>query len=114
MPLQRDRAVTEDASRTFSSTVPFASLGPVDHFLAVKLDHDIVVFDRDILGEPLVVFDNPFDYFFSDVFHVIQASALDGIGVGVVHLDFESLARESGLLILGMEIDAAIDRKSVV
>ena len=95
-------------SRSLAPAVPIRGVRPVHDFLAIQLDGDGLVDYGNVLGEPLVVLRDSLYVLCPDIFHVIQATGLDGIPMGVVHLYFESLFRKALLLELGVEVDAAV------
>ena len=95
-------------SRSLPPTVPIRGLRPVHDFLSVQFDRDGLVHYGYILGKPLVVLRDSLNVLCPDIFHVIKATGLDGIPMGVVHLHFETFARRALILELGVEVNASV------
>src|SRR6266404_1120175 len=103
MSLKCDGAMAERAPRPFAAAIPVRRLGPTHNLFTVQFDGDGIVPHDDVLGEPLIVLHDVLDVVDPNVLNVIKTARLDGIAVGVVHLNFETLARETALLKLGMK-----------
>jgi hypothetical protein len=85
--LQCDRSRTEPPARTLPSAVPIGGLRPLHELFVVDAHGDHVTLGDYVFREPFVVFRGRLE----DVRHVIEASTLHRILVGVVHLNLESL-----------------------
>src|SRR6266481_3632380 len=104
--------MAEHAARTLAASIPIRWLRPTHNFFTVQFDGHGVVLYQDVFGKPLAVLNDVLDVIGPDVLHVIKAAGLHGIAVGVVHLYLKTLAWETAVLKLGMEVDAAVRVRS--
>src|SRR5262245_19892743 len=101
--LQRERALVENA-REGDARFMVWWLFPIYRDLVVDLDGDVFVFDDDVIGVPLVVFDQ----LLPDVHYIVEAAGLLPIGVRLVNLHLEAVLRPPFGLVLRVEVDAAV------
>ena len=84
--------------------LPVSGLIPIDCYLVIDLDGDVLALDCDVIGVPFTIFGE----LFLHILDTIKAPALAPVAVRLVDLHFVAILWPVQRLILGVNIDSPV------